>query len=146
MSAYTDITAVQGQIRANELIQLTDDNKTGQIDTTILNAVIASASGVIDSKVASMYGEQLPFNPIPSSVASMALTITCYQLYRRAMIPDEKNKFYESYAEIMEFLNKVNKGEAMIDDVVSRDFSPVVYAGRRTLYGNMKSNIPSNSM
>ena len=146
MSAYTTQAAVQGQIRPNELIQLTDDNKTGGIDTAVLDAVIASASGVIDSKVANIYGEQLPFNPIPSSVASMALTITCYQLYRRAMIPDERNKFAESYHEVMEFLNRVNKGEAQIDDIVSRDFAAVVYMGTRTLYGTMGSNVLSRSM
>lgn len=146
MSAYTDIDAIRGQIRNNELIQLTDDDKSGDVNTTILNAVIASASGVIDSKVASVYGNQLPFNPIPSSVASMALTIACYQLYRRAMIPDEKNKFYENYMEVIDFLNRVNKGEAMIDDVITRDFYPVAYAGRRSIYGQLKSNLPSNSM
>lgn len=146
MSAYTTQTAVEGEIRTPELIQLTDDTKTGSLNATILAQVIANASGEIDSRVANIYGSQLPFNPIPSSVASMALTVTCYRLYRRAMIPDEKNKYYQAYMDVVEFLNKVNAGEAQIDDVVTRDFASVVYTGQRTLYGTMGSSTLSRSL
>lgn len=146
MSAYTTQAAIQGEIRLNELIQLTDDNKSGAINTDVLAQIIANASGYIDSKVSNVYGQQLPFNPVPSSIASMALTIACYRLYRRAMVPDERNKYYQAYQDVADFLNRVNKGEAMIDDVVTRDFSPVTYTGSRTLYGVLGSNILSRSL
>ena len=146
MSSYTTQAAILGEIRTPDLIALTDDNRTGAIDSTVLNQVIESASGYIDSKVANIYGEQLPFNPIPSSIASMALTVACYRLLRRAEVPDEKNKFYEAWLDVKEFLDKVNSGDAMIDDVVSRDYSAVAYTGRHTTFGVKGSNWPANSL
>lgn len=146
MSAYTNQLAVQGEIRLADLIALTDDNRMSVVDATVLNQIIASASGYIDSRVANIYGAQLPFSPIPSSVASMALTITCYRLLRRAEVPDEKNKFYAAWRDVKDFLDLVNKGEAMIDDTVSRDFPQVVFAARRTTFGVMGSNFPSTTI
>ena len=145
-SQYTTQAAVQGEIRLKDLIALTDDNKTGAVDTTVLNQVIASASGYIDSKVANIYGSQLPFNPGPPAVANMALTVTCYRLLRRAEVPDEKNKFYESFKDVEAFLNKVNAGEAMIDNTVSRDFSQVAFTARSTTFGVKGTNFPASTI
>tara|TARA_R110000868_G_scaffold133813_1_gene345539 strand:- start:1263 stop:1703 length:441 start_codon:yes stop_codon:yes gene_type:complete len=146
MSQYTSQDAVLGEIRLKDLIALTDDLKTGSVNTTVLNQVITSASGYIDSKVANIYGQQLPFNPIPSSISSMALTITCYRLLRRAEVPDEKNKFTESWRDAKEFLDRVNKGEAMIDDVVNRDFAQVAFTVRSTTFGVKGTNFPSTTL
>ena len=146
MSQYTNQTAILGEIQESDLIALTDDSGLGEVDSTVLGQQITNASGFIDSKVANIYGTQLPFDPIPSSVASMALTIVCYRLLRRREVPDEKNKFAEDYKDVVDFLNRVNKGEAMIDDVVSRDFAQVVYTSRNTTYGVKSSNMPANSL
>lgn len=146
MSQYTTLAAIQGEIRLQDLIALTDDNRTGSVDNGVLTQIIQSASGYIDSKLANIYGSQLPFNPIPSSIASMALTIACYRLFRRAEVPDEKNKFYESFKEVEGFLNRVNKGEAMIDDIVARDFPQVVFNARNTTFGNRGTNWPSTTI
>jgi len=146
MSAYTTQEAVEGEIQRSDLIMLTDDDRVGVVSDTVLAQVITNASGYIDSKVANIYGTQIPFNPIPSSVANMALTITCYRLLRRREVPDEKNKFYESFKDVREFLDRVNKGEAMIDDIVVRDFSQVVFSARSTTFGSMGTNNPATSL
>lgn len=146
MSQYTNETAILGEIQESDLIALTDDGGLGTVDSTVLDQLITNASGFIDAKVANIYGNQLPFNPIPSSVANMALTIVCYRLLRRREVPDEKNKFAEDYKDVVDFLNRVNKGEAMIDDVVSRDFSQVVFTARNTTYGVKGTNFPANSL
>ena len=149
MSSYTNQAAILGEIQQADLISLTDDLGQGQINTTVLNQIIANASGYIDSKVANLYGEQLPFAPAPaspSSVASMALTIACYRLFRRREVPDEKNKFTEAWEDVREFLDKVNSGDAHLDDIPIRDFPQVVATGRSTIYGGMGSNWPTNSM
>ena len=120
-----------------DLIGLCDDNQTGSLDAAavaVLNQVIANASGYIDSKVANIYGQQLPFNPVPSSVASMALTITLYRLYRRRLTPDEKNNYYDDFREVQKFLDGVNKGDFHIDDVPSRDFPQGALTSRNTIY------------
>jgi phage gp36-like protein len=147
MSQYTNMTAILGEIQNDDLIRLTDDApRTGSINNTVLTQIIQNASGYIDRKIANIYGSQLPFNPIPASVSSMALTIVCYRLLRRREVPDEKNKFYEEFKDVENFLNQVNKGEAMIDDVVSRDFPQVVYTARNTTFGVQGTNWPSNTI
>lgn len=132
-----------------DLIAMCDDNNTGSLDSnaqTILNQIIANASGEIDQACANLYGQQLPFNPVPSSVASMALTIACYRLFRRRETPDEKNKWVEQYNRVREFLDRINTGDAHIDDVPYRDLPQVLFTGRASLYGPQFSNFPSNSM
>lgn len=148
-SAYTNQTAILGEIQSADLLALTDDDQKGAINTTVLNQIISNASGYIDSKVANLYGEQLPFTPAPnspSSVASMALTIACYRLYRRREVPDEKNKFYEDWKDVKEFLDEVNTGDKHLDDVPYRDYPQVLQTSRSTIYGGMGSNWPSNTM
>lgn len=141
MSAYTTQSAVLGEIQQMDLIALTDDApKTGDVNQTILNQIIANASGYIDSKCANLYGEQLPFNPVPPSVASMALTIVCYRLYRRRQVPDEQNKYYLEFTDVREFLNQVNVGEAHISDVTLRDFPQGAVNGQQTIYGAIPFN------
>jgi phage gp36-like protein len=148
MSAYTTQAEIEGEIQPADLIGLTDDANTGSLNTTVLNQVIANASGYIDRKVGNLYGEQLPFSPIPPSVASMALTIVCYRLYRRRLVPDEKNNFYGDFLDVEKFLNEVNKGDAHLDDVVSRDFPQGALVGQPVIYsgGVFGSGPLSNSM
>ena len=146
MSQYTTQAAIQGEIQLADLIALTDDSRLGVVDATVLDQIITNASGYVDSKVGNIYGAQLPFSPIPPSVASMALTIACYRLYRRRNVPDEKNNFAESWNDVKEFLDKVNKGEAMLDDVLVRDFSQVAYTARNTTFGVKSSNFPATTI
>lgn len=146
MSAYTNKTAILGEFQLSDLIALTDDDRTGQVNDTVLNQVIENASGYIDSKIANIYGQQLPFDPAPSSVASMALTITCYRLLRRRSVPDEKNNFQQDWLDVKDFLDRVNQGLAMIDDVPSRDFAQVAFTYRNTTFGNAGTNMPANSL
>ena len=131
-----------------DLIALTDDDTppSGDINPTILNQVIQNASGVVDMYCANLYGQQLPFNPVPSSVTNLALVIACYMLYERRETPDELNKFTARYKAAISMLEKVNTGDMHLNDVPYRDFSQVQFTGRASLYGPQFSNLPSNSM
>ena len=146
MSAYTNKAAILGEIQLSDLIALTDDDRSGVVNETILAQIIENASGYIDSKIANIYGEQLPFSTIPVSVANMALTIACYRLLRRRQIPDEKNNFTDSWLDVKDFLNQVNKGEAMLSDVTLRDFAQVAYTGRNTMFGVRGTNFPASTL
>jgi phage gp36-like protein len=116
---------------------MTDDAPSlGVVNQQVLNQVIQNASGYIDRKLANIYGEQLPFNPVPLSVASMALTIACYRLLRRREVPDEKNKFYAEFKDVEKFLNDVNAGVAHIDDIPPRDFPQGALTAQTTIYGS----------
>jgi len=134
MSVYTTQAAILGEIQMMDLIALTDDApKTGNVNVSVLNQVIANASGEIDRMVGNVY--DVPFNPAPPSVASMALIITCYRLVRRRQVPDEKNKYFADYKEVREFLKRVQVREDVLDLSINADFSQVAADVRPSIYG-----------
>lgn len=135
MSAYCTQSDILGEIQLSDLISLTDDApSTGNVSATILNQVISNASGTIDRMVGNLY--TVPFaSPVPPSVESMAIVITCYRLYRRREVPDEKNKFTEDYKETMDFLKKVKVGSEVLDLSVSKTVPPVAANQRATIFG-----------
>lgn len=134
MASYTTKEDVLGDIQMADLISLTDDDETGQLNETVLNKLIESASSLIDSKVSNIY--TTPFSaPYPSAVSSACLTIVCYRLFRRREVPDEKNKFYGDYKDVLEWLKAVNKQEAHIDQAPPRTFPQGAASTRTTIYG-----------
>lgn len=143
-SAYTTQAQILGNIQMPDLISLTDDSNTGNLDNGVLNQVIANASGVVDMYSANIYGSQLPFNPVPLAVANIALVIACYMLYERREVPMEKNKFGPRYVAAVKFLEGVNVGKFHFDDTTNRDYSQVAATGRATIYG--AGNVLANSM
>ena len=151
-SYYTSQSAINGEIQMQDLISLTDDATppTGIVNTEILNQIINNASGEIDQACANIYGQQLPFNPVPRSVANMALTISCYRLYRRRETPDEMNKWYQQYQRVRDFLDKVNTGELHLDDVPGRDFPQGALTSQCLVYSggpfSTSSGFLSNTM
>ena len=126
MSRYCTQADIIGEIQESDLIALTDDATppAGAVDSAVLNQTIDNASGVIDRLVGNLYA--VPFaDPPPPSVKSLAITITCYRLYRRRLVPNEKNNFTEDYLAAIKFLEAVNRGDAILDLSVSREFSQV---------------------
>lgn len=132
MSMYTSRAIIQGEIASADLIALTDDNNTGDVDDTVLNQIIENASNYIDGRVANIY--DVPFDPVPTVVASMALSIVCYRLYRRRLTPDEKNNFAEEWYEVKKFLDEVNTGEKHIDLTQPRNYPQGALTGQPTVY------------
>jgi phage gp36-like protein len=144
LSAYCTQSDIEGEIQNSDLIAITDDANQGSINTTVLNQVIANASGEIDRLVGNVY--DVPFNPAPPSVQSMAIIIACYRLYRRRLTPDEKNLFWPGYKEVIAFLNKVHKREDVLDLSVTADYSQVQADVRGTIFSPAGGNYLSNSM
>lgn len=133
MSAYVTQAQILGAISMTDLIALTDDDNTGDINTTVLNQAIANASTDIDGYVANIY--DTPFDPVPAAVSNYALAIVCYQLIRRRLTPDEKNIFYSQYKDTIDFLQKVNNGEAHIPQTPARSFTQGAVVARATVFG-----------
>jgi phage gp36-like protein len=143
VSAYITQADLLGDIQTADLIALTDDDSppTGQVNTTVLDSVIVKASGVIDRMVGNVY--DVPFNPIPPSVKSLAIAIACYTLYRRREVPDEKNKFTEDYRLAMEMLKAVNRREEFLDLEAVEEVPMVSSNITATIFGS--GNYPAST-
>ncbi len=128
----------------SDLIQLTDDDNTGELNQGVLDAIIAAADDKINAAIANIY--QVPISPVVPPITSWSLTITCFMLLRRRLVPDEKNNFFDDYREVMGMLKAVNNGEFHLNLTELRDFSQVAFTSQGTIYGPVGSNTPSNSM
>lgn len=140
---YTINNAILGNIQSSDLIALTDDDGTGNINQPVLDTIIQNAGDVIDGCIGNIY--DTPVSPAVAPIPSWSLTITCYMLYRRRLVPDEKNNFTEQYNLVMSLLAKVNNGEYRLALPLVRDFAQVAFSGRQTIYGG-GSNFVTNSM
>jgi phage gp36-like protein len=134
MSVYCQQSDILGEIQQADLIALTDDApSTGRINTAVLNQTIANASGFIDQYIGAIY--QLPLTQTSPAITNLAITITCYRLYRRRNTPDESNKYFEAYKDAVEFLKRVQNHEAILDLNLPQAFSGAAYVARRGIYG-----------
>lgn len=100
----TDIT---DQLPLVKLVQLTDDDKTGSVDTETLAKSIADADAEIDGYCAIRY--TAPFAPVPVMIRKLSVDIAIYNLFTRkpGVVPEERQKRYEN---AIRFLRDVSKG------------------------------------
>lgn len=88
-ATLSDLTSRYGE---GELVNLTDVNRTGSVNVTVLNQAIADADGEIDSYLAARYS--LPLTTVPTALLRVACDITRYRLHDDRA-PEEVRKRYE---------------------------------------------------
>lgn len=104
--AYCDQDDILDQIDEDELIQLTDDDDTGDVDADIVAKAIADADAEIDGYCAARY--TVPFDPVPVIIRKMSVDIAAYNLYARRRGATEGRK--ERYSNAVRFLRDLSKG------------------------------------
>ncbi len=127
-----DIEAEVGGLQ--NLIPFTDDTNSQQLDATVLNNIFNVVQTIIDGRLAAIY--TVPINPAVPMVTAAAITLTCERLYRRRLSPMEKNPYTEEAKSVMEWLDQIAKGEASLDQSVSRAFAPGFTTSRPTIYAS----------
>ncbi len=84
--AYSTESNLLERITEQDLIQLTDDNNLGQVDSAKVTAAIASADGTIDSYAGGRNNLPLVSNEI---VENLSVALALYRLYsRRGVVPE----------------------------------------------------------
>lgn len=87
---YCDVTALRGLIGETRLVELTDDARTGTVDTAVVDAAIVASSAEIDGYCSGRYGSRLRVPPVPGMIVDLCSTLTVYRLYlRRERVPEE---------------------------------------------------------
>lgn len=119
--AYTDRNAILAYVNSADMIPFLDDDGDGNEDTGRLDSIISTASTKVDGWLASVYST--PFSPVPAKVASFTTIIVCYMLYRRRLVPDEKNPHATEYYETIEQLKLISSGDLVLDLNFPRAFT-----------------------
>ena len=80
--SYSVLTDLQNGLRADALIQLTDDENTGQVNQDVVNEAIARGDAMINSYCSSKF--IVPFAvPAPDIIRMLSEDVAIYHLYAR---------------------------------------------------------------
>ena len=104
--AYCTQSEILDQMDEDVLIQLTDDDDAGVVDTDVVAQKIADADALIDGYCGGRY--TVPFNPVPALISKFSVDIAIYNLYgrRKGAPEDRRNRFKEA----IDFLKGVAAG------------------------------------
>lgn len=107
-AAQSDLSPTR--ITNAELVQLTDDTNSGQVNTQTVTNVLNGASALIDSYCGQRY--TLPLQPT-LQLTELCLDIAEYKLYlrRKRMKADVR----QAYEDALAFLKDVSTGKARLD-------------------------------
>src|SRR5258706_5992693 len=105
--SYIAQADIIGQISNAQLIQLTDDDRTGLVDAAKVDKAISDAESEINGYVATRYAVPVAA-PVPDLVKKLATDIAVYSLWRRRQkVPEIVRTAYE---DAMKKLSDISKG------------------------------------
>ena len=108
--AYCTETDIKLQIDDDILVQLTDDDDAGVIDSDIIARSIADADAEIDSYCGTKY--DVPFSVVPIMIRKISVDLSICNLYaRRQGSPEDRKKRCD---EAISFLKDISKGIASL--------------------------------
>lgn len=109
--AYCTQDDIVQQLDEDTLIQLTDDEGAGSVDTAVVNRAIADAGATIDAYCQGRYS--VPLDPVPDMIRQLSVDIAIYNLYSRRAdaVPDNR---LERYKNAIRFLEKVASGQILL--------------------------------
>jgi len=109
---YATLADLLEQMDEEVLIQLTDDAKTGTVDSTVIDRAVANAQAVIDAHCGGRYS--VPFNPVPDLIRMFAVDLSAYNLYSRRPNIETPEVIGERQKQALAHLRLVQKGEASV--------------------------------
>lgn len=106
--AYCDLDYIRKKINGAELIRLTDEENTGEIDTTKVDDAIVSADVEIDAYLGQQ--DYLPLVSPPALIGDLSRTLAIRNLYQISPggVPESREK---DAANAIKLLDKIAKGE-----------------------------------
>jgi len=107
---YCDLEDLKKQVPEAVLVELTDDERLGTVNTGRVDRAIEDAADLINSYAASRY--PIPFNPVPGVIRKIAVDIALYNLFsRRGYDEDTADKsVLDRYKGAVNFLEHLAKG------------------------------------
>lgn len=115
----TDITDIE--LTQAELIQLTDDEKSGVVNTARVVAAIAKADAEIDGYCQERYA--VPFSPVPAEIKFLSATLAHYWLARRRQ--SVTNSILDKYTKALSRLKAISEGAYRLNGATQQDTSGI---------------------
>jgi phage gp36-like protein len=100
-----------------ELVQLTDDDNSGQVNTDTVSAALEEASGRVDSYCRGRYATPLQ---VGDDVKGMTLDIGLYLLFSRRRNAKMTETIRQRYEDAIAFLKDIAAAKASLDQPVTQ--------------------------
>ncbi len=122
--SYITQQTVQDEIGGlNRLIEVLDDNGTGQLDAALLQRLMDSSGQAVEAFLQGRY--VIPFAPAPSLVAEANLVFCLEKIYnRRKQGVDEKNPYEPRATEMRQRLKRISDRKESLDAAELPAFTP----------------------
>ena len=128
-TSYCTVTDIQNYISTPTLIQLTNDEGTDEIISTVVNEAIIYASTLIDGYLRGRY--ILPLNTHFPLLKILCIDISVHRLYSRRVQNDMPDVIENAYNKAVATLRDVQKGiltlQAENDLLETSNFNPEEY-------------------
>jgi phage gp36-like protein len=136
--SYITQQDLEEELGADKLLQLTDPNKTGVVDSAVVGKAISYAVGLFESYARTRY--TLPV-PATQMVKSICLDLAVYKLRRsRATTQDAMDALKKSlYDPAIKLLTDIQKGTAALDIPAQEETAASPASPDRILKGTGKS-------
>jgi phage gp36-like protein len=108
---YANLADLQARYEDRDLLQLTDENDTGQIDQGKIDEAIADASTEISSHVARRH-KDLDLLADDPTLKRLCCIIAYYNLWN----DDVPDKVHKKYRDAKADLVRISKGEIVLDE------------------------------
>lgn len=113
--AYCSQSDLENAIEENILIELSDDDKDGVIDSGIVERAIADADAIVNSYLRKVFSVPLD-PPIPDIVRKLSVDLSIYNLFaRRAAHFDTPEWLIKKHDDSFSMLRAINRGEIDLD-------------------------------
>lgn len=109
MSSYVTRAEVEAELPAKWLTEALDDNGDKTEDTGLFSAIVARASADVDGILGQRF--ETPFANPPPVAARAARVFVLATLYRRRMVPDDRNPYAKLEAEERARLSRIAAGD-----------------------------------
>ena len=106
--SYCSTSDIQAAVPSTDLLQITDDDNSGSVDTTVISNMISYVDNIIDGYLRGRYF--LPLTTIPDELKYLAIDFVVYKLYTRRMFTEVPESVNQRYKEIMGMLKDIQKG------------------------------------
>lgn len=113
---YCTLADLLDQVPERELIQLTDDEDTGELQQGYVDAAIRDATDIINGYVRGRYGT-FPADQVPGLIRTLCVDIALYELYKRRLghRMDRNDPWYIRYQDALAMLKDIQKGVLVLD-------------------------------
>lgn len=116
MAYATQDDLVPLRLTQKDLVELTDDAFTGEVNSDVVNAALEEASGRVES-----YCRQRYVTPLQQSddVKALVLDITLYLLFSRRRETRVSDTVQQRFDQAIGFLKDISAGKASLDQPVT---------------------------